>query len=324
VGVLAVLLGATLFAINGTVSKVVLEAGMSSLRLVEIRCSAAAVGFFLVAALRRPGSLAVGVKELGFLVIYGITGIALVQWLYLVAINRMPVSLALLIEFTAPLLVALWVRFVRRGEVRARLWAALLLSFGGLAVVAQVWTGMTLDRVGVLAAAAAAVSLAAYYLLGEHGLGRRDPFSLSAWSFAAAGAFWSLLLPWWSFPFGLLDDVVPIAGTRAPIWVLVGWVVLLGTVAPFGLSLFGLSRIGATRTGLIGTAEPVLAGLVAWIVLGELLTGWQITGAVVVLTGIVLAETARRPAAPASPTPPAESGRIGTPEPIGPPEQPRS
>ena len=293
IGVVAVLVGSLLFAINGTVSKVVLEAGLSSLRLVEIRCTAAAVAFFLIAALRSPRSLRVGIDELGFIVVYGITGIAFVQWLYLVAIARMPVSLALLIEYTAPLLVALWVRFARRGEVRPRVWLALLLSFGGLAVVAQVWQGFTLDGVGMLAAGAAAISLATYYLLGERGLGRRDPFSLSAWGFAASGAFWSLLLPWWTFPFDQMDDVVPIAGINAPVWLLVTWVVLLGTVAPFGLSLFGIGRIGATRTGLIGTAEPVLAGLVAWIAIGELLTGWQIIGAGVVLTGIVLAETSR-------------------------------
>jgi drug/metabolite transporter (DMT)-like permease len=291
--VAAVLTAALLFAINGTVSKVVLEAGMSSLRLVEIRCTAAAAAFFLIAALRSPRTLRIGPRELGFVVVYGITGIALVQWLYLVAIARMPVSLALLIEFTAPLLVALWVRFVRRGEVRSRVWAALVLSFGGLAVVTQVWEGVVLDGLGVLAAGAAAVSLAAYYLLGERGLGRRDPFSLSAWSFAAAAAFWSLLLPWWSFPFELMDDRVPIAGVTAPVWLLVIWVVLLGTVAPFGLSLFGIGRIGATRTGLIGTAEPVLAGLVAWIVIDELLTGWQLAGAGIVLAWIVLAETSR-------------------------------
>jgi drug/metabolite transporter (DMT)-like permease len=293
IGVAAVLAGATLFAVNGTVSKVVLEAGMSSLRLVEIRCTAAAAAFFLITALTRPATLRIGRRELGFVVIYGITGIAMVQWLYLVAIARMPVSLALLIEYTAPLLVALWVRFARRGEVRARVWAALVLSFGGLAVVAQVWKGFTLDGLGVLAAGAAAISLAAYYLLGERGLGQRDALSLSAWSFAAAAGFWSILLPWWSFPFDLMDERATIAGTTAPVWLLVIWVVLLGTVAPFGLSLFGIGRIGATRTGLIGTAEPVLAGLFAWIVIGELLTGWQLIGAAVVLAGIVLAETSR-------------------------------
>jgi drug/metabolite transporter (DMT)-like permease len=321
IGVAAVLAGAALFAINGTVSKVVLEAGMSSLRLVEIRCTAAAVAFFLIAAVRSPGSLRIGVRELGFVMVYGITGIALVQWLYLVAIARMPVSLALLIEYTAPLLVALWVRFARRGEVRARVWAALVLSFGGLAVVAQVWQGLTLDGLGMLAAGAAAISLAAYYLLGERGLGRRDPFSLSAWSFVAAGAFWSLLLPWWSFPFDLLDERAAIAGTTVPVWLLVIWVVLLGTVAPFGLSLFGISRIGATRTGLIGTAEPVLAGLFAWIVIGELLTGWQLAGACVVLAGIVLAETSRP--APTDPAPPAALDRPPVPVVVPPgPERP--
>jgi len=300
IGVAAVLTGALLFAINGTVSKVVLEAGMSSLRLVEIRCTAAAIVFFLIAAARNSASLRIGVRELGFVVVYGITGIALVQWLYLVAIARMPVSLALLIEYTAPLLVALWVRFARRGEVRARVWLALVLSFGGLAVVAQVWQGLTLDGLGMLAAGAAAVSLAAYYLLGERGLGRRDPFSLSAWSFAAAGGFWSILLPWWSFPFDLMDDRAAIAGTMAPVWLLVVWVVLLGTVVPFGLSLFGIGRIGPTRTGLVGTVEPVLAGLVAWIVIGELLTGWQLFGACIVLAGIVLAETSRPTPVPAA------------------------
>lgn len=293
IGVVAVLAGAMLFAINGTISKIVLEAGMSSLRLVEIRCTAAGVVFFVIAAVRSPGSLRVGPRELGFIVVYGITGIALVQWLYLVAIARMPVSLALLIEYTAPLLVALWVRFARGGEVRARVWAALVLSFGGLAVVAQVWQGGSLDTLGMLAAGAAAVSLAAYYLLGERGLSRRDPFSLSAWSFTAAGGFWSILLPWWSFPFDLMDDQVAIVGTTAPIWLLVIWVVLLGTVAPFSLMLFGIGRIGPTRTGLVGTVEPVLAGLVAWILIGELLTGWQMFGACIVLTGIVLAETSR-------------------------------
>lgn len=269
---------------------------MSSLRLVEIRCAGAAAVLFAVAALRAPRSLSIGARELGFVAVYGVTGIALVQWLYLVAIARMPVSLALLIEFTAPLLVALWVRFVRGTEVRARVWVALALSLGGLALVGEVWAGLTLDTLGVLAAGAAAVSLAAFYLLGERGLGRRDASSLAAWGFAAAAVFWSVLLPWWSFPFGLLDDRVAVVGTTAPAWLLITWVVLLGTVVPFALALYGIRRIGSARSGLLGTTEPVLAGLVAWIVLGEILTGWQLAGACVVLGGIVLAETARRPA----------------------------
>jgi drug/metabolite transporter (DMT)-like permease len=308
-GVVLMLAAATLFAVNGTVSKLVLaDGGLSSLRLVQIRCVAAAALFVALAAARRPGSLRIGRAELGFVALYGVTGIAMVQWLYFVAIARMPVSISLLVEYTAPLMVALWVRFARREQVRARVWVALALCLGGLAVVARVWQGLVLDAVGLLGAFGAACALATYYLLGERGLGSRDAVSLSAWTFAAAGVFWSLLLPWWTFPFGVLagSTAVGDGGPQLPVWFLVAWVVLLGTVAPFGLVLASLRRLGATRAGLVGTAEPVLAGLVAWLVLGEVLTAVQLAGAAVVLAGIVLAETARRGG-----TDVVEAGRLG-------------
>jgi drug/metabolite transporter (DMT)-like permease len=286
---------AALFAVNGSISKLVLTTGLNSLRLVEIRCLTASLIFFALAAARRPADLRIGRRELVFVTVYGIVGVAMVQWLYFVAIARMPVSVALLIEFTAPLLIALWVRFVRHEPVRRRIWASLALVIGGLALVARVWSGLTLDGIGLTFASLAALALATYYLLGEHGLGSRDPISLAAWSFGAAAVFWAVLLPWWTYPFARL--AVPIAvfrtGWHVPAGVLVMWVVLLGTVAPFGLALSSLRRIGPTRIGLIGTTEPVLAGTVAWVALGEQLRAVQIVGAVVVLTGIVLAETAR-------------------------------
>lgn len=80
---------------------------------------------------------------------------------------------------------------------------------------------------------------------------------------------------------------------------MLGWVVLLGTVVPFVLVLAGVRRVGATRAGLLGTLEPVLAGCVGWLVIGERLSPVQLAGAAVVLAGIVLAETARTPSAPA-------------------------
>ncbi|HEX2807025.1 MAG TPA: EamA family transporter [Kineosporiaceae bacterium] len=302
-GVGLVLAAAALFAINGTTSKLVLTTGIDSLRLVEIRCLAAAAMFFAIAGVRRPASLAIGRRELGFVALYGVVGVAMVQWLYFVAIARMPVSISLLIEFTAPLLVALWVRFVRKDPVRPRIWVALVLVLGGLALVAQVWAGLTLDGVGLLCSALAACALVVYYLLGERGLGRRDPISLAAWSFGVAALFWALLLPWWTFPFERLTAVITVGqtGLRLPTGVLVIWVVLFGTVAPFGLVLAGLGRIGPTRTGLIGTTEPPLAGLVAWLTLGERLSAPQLAGAAVVLAGIVLAETARTPHSPMLP-----------------------
>ncbi len=302
------LAAASLFSLNGSVSKAVLNGTISSLHLVEVRCLTAGVLFALIAVARDRRSLRIGPRELGFVAVYGIVGVAMVQWLYFVSISRMPVSITLLIEFTAPVLIALWVRFVRRQPVRGRIWVALALTLIGLALVARVWAGLTLDAVGLLAAVLAALSLATYYLLGERGMGRRDPFSLAAWSFGIAGVFWAAVVPPWTFPFSRLGTPVDlgVTGLSAPAWTFVAFVVVLGTVAPFGLTLLGLRAVGAARVGLIATAEPPLAGLVAWPVLDEVLAPVQIAGALVVLAGIVLAETAR-PALPESAPAPAPS-----------------
>jgi drug/metabolite transporter (DMT)-like permease len=293
IGVGLVLVAATLFAVNGTVSKLVLTAGLSSQRLVEIRCAGAAVVLCLLALARDRRSLRTPRSELGFIVLYGVVGVAMVQWLYFVALARIPVSLTLLIEFTAPLMVALWVRFVLRRPVRRRLWPALALVLAGLALVARVWAGLTVDGLGLAAAVVAACSLAAYYVMGERGVATRDPVSLAGLSFAAAAVFWAAVQPWWTFPFGRLTEPVAVLGLAVPAWVLVLWVIVMGSVVPWVLVLSGLRSIGAARAGLVGTLEPVVASGVAWAVLGEALSPVQLVGGAVVVGGIVVAETAR-------------------------------
>ncbi len=298
-GIVAAGAAALLFALNGSVSKTVLESGLSSLRLVELRSAGAAVCLLLAVLLTRPRSLRAAPRELAFLGLAGVVGIGLVQWLYFVAIGRLPVGIALLLEYLAPVLVVVWVRFVQREAVRTRVWSALVLSVVGLVIVAQAWRGLQLDGLGVLAGLGAAMSLAAYYLTSERGLGRRDPLSLAAWTFTAAALFWSAAQPWWTFPWDDLTRAValpgPLPDADVPAWLLVGWVVVLGTVVPYGLILLALRSLGSARTGLLGMAEPVLAALVAYLVLGEALSPVQLLGGAVVLTGIVLAETARTP-----------------------------
>jgi drug/metabolite transporter (DMT)-like permease len=294
---------ALLFGANGTVSRLALEAGFGSLRLVQFRCTLAAVVFLAAAAVGDRVALRVERSEWPRLVAYGVIGLAATQWLYLVAIGRMPVSVTLLIEFTAPLYVALWVRFVRHQPVRGRLWWALAVCLTGLALVAQVWDGLTLDGIGVLAAFGSASALAAYYLLGERLLVDRRPLPLAALSFATATVFWSVVQPWWSAPWSLLTEGVDLRAATAgvidvevPMWTLLLWIVVLGTVVPFWLMLGGLQRVGPTRAGLLGTLEPVFAGVIAWIVLDQVLTPVQLLGGTVVLVGVVLAETSRRSA----------------------------
>jgi drug/metabolite transporter (DMT)-like permease len=289
---------AALFAVNGTVSKVILDTGMSALRLTELRCAGAVVGLGAVLLVVSPRRLLVTWREVPLLVAYGIAGVALTQYFYFVAIGRMPVSIALLFEYTAPLLVALWARFVMHRPVRKRVWAALGLALVGLALVAEVWSGATLDGLGVAAALAAAVALAAYYLLGEHSASSRDPLSTTFWAFVSATVFWSVVQPWWSFPYDQVTGDTSLLGnlddSSVPLWTLMAWMVVLGTIVPFVLVLSGLHHLPATRVGMVGMLEPVLAGAVAWAWLQEALSPVQLLGGAVVLTGIVLAQTSRR------------------------------
>src|SRR5665647_2964402 len=300
-GMLLALGAAVLFAVNGNVSKVALLNGISSLELVSVRSAGTALILFGLTALRSPAALRVGRRELGFLALYGVTGIAMVQWLYFVAIQRMPVGIALLFEYTAPLMVALWVRFVQQQPVKSRLWLGLACALSGLAMVAQFWKGMTLDPIGLISALGAGAALACYYLMGEHGQRKRDPISLMAFSFGFSAILWAIVSPWTEFPFGQLAHAIDLPGAlpgSAPLWVLVLWIIVLGTVTPFLLVLFAVARLGPARVGLIGMLEPVGAGIIAWVLLGESLTTIQIVGTLIVLVGIVLAETARQAALP--------------------------
>jgi drug/metabolite transporter (DMT)-like permease len=197
---------------------------------------------------------------------------------------------------TAPVFIALYVWRVRREHVRNRLWLALALSLSGLVLVAQVWQGGgSLDPLGIAAALTASLCLAAYYLLGERGTVDRDPVTLTAWSFATAAVFWAVAAPWWNFDAAVLGRAVPVSlgSLELPVWALVGWIVVLGAVAPFWLSIAALRHLPPTAAGIVATVEPVLASIVAWLWLEQVLTGWQIAGGLVVLAGIVLAQTAR-------------------------------
>jgi drug/metabolite transporter (DMT)-like permease len=230
-----------------------------------------------------------------------VVGVALTQFLYYVAIGRMPVGIALVFEMTAPVFIALYVWLVRREKVRSRLWVALLLSLSGLVLVAEVWQdGGSLDPIGIGAALVAALCLATYYLMGERGTVTRDPVALTCWSFVAAAVFWAIAAPWWEFDTSVLAEPVPMSlgSLELPLWVLVAWIIVLGAMVPFALSIAALRHLHPTAAGLVATVEPVFAAIVAWLWVEQVLTGWQVAGGVVVLTGIVLAQTARNQPVP--------------------------
>ena len=296
-GYAMVVTAATLFAVNGAVSKIALEGSdIGTVRWTELRSTGGFVGLALGLAIVAPRRLRIGSRrELGRLAFYGVVGFGAVQWLYFVAIDRLPIGIGLLFEFTAPVLIALWARFAWHEPVRRRVWPALGLVLVGLGLVAQIWSGLTLDGVGVVAGVLAAGALAVFYLMGERLVVRRDPISVTCFGLGFASLAWAIAAPWWSFPTEALRTTVelPQGLFSVPVAALALWGIVLGTIVPFTLSIAALRHLPATTVGIVATFEPVAAAVIAWVWLGEALVAVQILGGVVVLAGIVLAETSR-------------------------------
>lgn len=292
-------LAATLFALNGTISKSILLTGIEASRLSQLRVTGAFAILFVVVALTRPRALRIARSEIVPLLAYGVLGVAMTQYLYFVAIELLPVGIALLIEFTSPIMVALWFHFVLKHHTPRVVWLGLAIALVGLAMVAQVWQGFTLNALGVLAAFGAGAALALYFLVGDSMVQRpqpRDPVSMTMWGFGAAALFWFIVQPWWSFPWTALSgDGYPLGedSSGVPIWMLTAYMVILGTVVPFWLIVVSLHHIRAANASVIGMTEPLLASFIAWVALGEVLAPVQVTGAVVVLVGVYLAERYR-------------------------------
>ena len=294
---LLLILSAMMFASNGIASKLLLDGHITAWRLAQIRALSACAILAIYLWRKAPTTFRIKRSEILPLVSYGIIGIAMVQALYFVSISRMHVSIALLIEFTAPVWIVVYLRVVKRKHVPNQMWLALVLALTGLALIAQVWDGLTLDGIGVIAGFGASFALAFCFLCGESLTEKRDNQSITMWGFFFAGFAWCLVLPIWSFPFDLFTTSIPLAGalegSSTPGWVLILYVVLVGTIFPYLCVMAGLKNLKASTTSTFGLLEPIFAGIVAWIWFTESWTVIQLIGGVVVIAGIYMADQAR-------------------------------
>lgn len=298
-GFALVITGATLFILNAGVSRVALRAGVDPVSLTTVRVTATFVVLLLVAALFRRSALRPPTGRLGLLIVaHGLVGVAALQWTYYVAIDRLPVGMALLLEYQAPIIVALWARFVQKEPVRHRMWVGLALAMLGLAAATGIWKGAVFDSVGIVAGFGAAVCLAAYFLIGEHGVGAIDPLRVIVWSFFVASIGLNIVSPVTDFSVDLLGQDASLLGSLkgydAPVWLLLTWIVVLGTVLPFAVELFALRHLRATTVTMVAMLEPVGVSALGWLWFYERLDGIALAGGVAVVAGIILAQSARR------------------------------
>ena len=290
-------MGALVFSFNGVISTVVLK-HISPFRLAQVRSIGA---FFILLAITlviERHSLKAPKKLIPKLAAYGIIGFAAVQAGYFLGIQRgVPLSLVLIVEFTAPIWIALWIKYVRKSFVPASMWGAIALSLLGLILLAQVWNGLSFDLIGLLGALFSAFALTAYFLIGKSFGTDRTALSLTVWGLGMASLAWVSSMPVWDFPFEVftidMDLEGVFAGNTVPGWVLILWIIIMGTIVPYLFVIGGLRLLSASTSSVIGMLEPVLAGVFAWIWLQQSWNGIQLIGAAIVLVGVYIADRAR-------------------------------
>ena len=290
-------IGAIFFSLNGVIVTLVLDQ-MTTFRLAQVRAIGTFFLLFLITFIQDRKSLKAERREIPTLIVYGVFGYAMVQLGYFNGISRgVPLSLVLIIEFTAPIWIVLWIKLVRKTDVSKDMWIAIALSLLGLIMVAKVWQGFSFDLIGTFGALGAALALAVYFLMSQSQGTKRSAQAMVVWGMGMAGLFWSLILPIWNFPTEIFTTEINLQGRfsdySAPGWLLIAYIIIFGTMVPYLFVVGGIRRLSASTSSVIGMMEPVLAGVFAWVWLSQSWSAIQLAGGAIVLIGIYIADRAK-------------------------------
>lgn len=286
------LVSALAFGGSGVAAKPLISAGLEPLQVTWLRVAGAALVMLPIAwrhrelPRRRPALLA------GF----GLLAVAGVQACYFAALSRIPVGVALLVEYLAPALVLGWVRFVQKRPVTRAAAVGVVLAVGGLACVVEIWSGLSFDAVGLALALGAACCQVGYFVLSDHGTDgddAADPLGVTAYGLLIGTVVLTAIARPWGMDWRLLGGGADMNGAQVPAALLLAWIVLVATVAAYLTGVVSIRRLSPQVAGVVACLEAVIATVLAWFLLGEHLSAPQVVGGLVVLTGAFIAQSAK-------------------------------
>jgi drug/metabolite transporter (DMT)-like permease len=295
-GYFLLIVGVSLFAFNASVAKLTLQEHMTAVELSAIRVTGAFLVLLPIALIKARPYLKLTKKEIPKFIGFGVLGLTMTQFLYFAALERIEVGVALVIEYLSPIIVALYLRFWRKQFISSRVWLSIVLALFGLSLITELWSGFDVDILGFTFAFGAAIAVSIYFLGGEVLVKQKGSIALTTLAMGAGAGFWLIFAPFWLWSWDLFGDNVQIneLGIQLPLFGLLLWVILMGAVAPFWIVFAALKYIDAKKAAILGLLEPVIASIAAFFLLGEILTPIQLIGGAIVLTGVVIAETARQ------------------------------
>lgn len=285
-GYLYILIGSTLWGVSSVVAKALFNFGLPPAELILVRLFLATLILFIILLLFDRKQILVRLEDLPYFTILGGVAVTGMQFFYYYTISKIHVGPAILLQYLQPVWVSLFAFLFQKEPVsRGKILALLLAVAGCYLVVGGYQIDLfRLNRVGILSGLIASFFFTFYALYGEKGLKKYHPWTLILYGFGMSTVVYMIILS----PMKIIRD-----GHSLKVWMAFLYIAIFSTLIPFGFYFKGMERIRATRASIVSTWEPVVAGIAAFIVLGEVLYPLQIFGGLGVVAAVVLLQLAR-------------------------------
>lgn len=279
-GFFFVVSAAFLWGLSGNVAKYLFNRQINPLDVVQMRLFLSFVFLLLCLAFVRRSLILVKRQHIPYMVIFGTFGVTAVQSTYLLVISKTNVATAIFLQYLAPVLVFGYGLLCKQEKLALPNGLALFFSVlgGFLMVKGNPGAGLAVSIPGLAAGLSSAAAFAFYTLYGKKGLTTYSPWTLLLYGFAMGSVIFSFYrVPW-----------VTLLQYDWKEWFFFVYIAVFASILPFGFYFKGLNYLSPVKANLTSTLEPVIAGILAYLLLGEILSPWQVLGCGLILTGVIL------------------------------------
>jgi len=284
------LVSAASFGSSGAMARSLIDTGWTSGAAVLVRLGGAAVLLILVLLVARRGRVRIRARSVRVVVVYGIVAMAGTQLAFFNAVRTLDVGVAILLEFTAPVLLLVWAALRSRELPPPLTLLGAGLTVVGLVAVIEVWGASGVDPVGVAWGLAAAICLAAFFVISARQEDDLPPLVMAAGGTAVGASVIGLAGLVGVVPLGFATDDAVLAGVSVGWWVPALWLVVVSTGIAYLTGIGAILRLGTRSASFVALTEVLFAALVAWLLLAQLPGAWQLVGGALIVAGILLVQ----------------------------------